>query len=79
MSLEHRKLIVNVHNEDKLSFGHISKNVGECKSVIQSILRKLEETGSYEAKKPLVGLGKQLQVKTDGLIQFTQPLRSGRM
>ena len=51
-SLEIRKLIVKLHNEDKLSTGDISKTVGKSKSVIHSILRKLEEIGSCEAKKP---------------------------
>ena len=32
--------------------GDISKTVGKSKSVIHSILRKLGETGSCEAKKP---------------------------
>ena len=40
-----------LHDEDKLSIGDISKIVGKSKSVIHSILRKLEETRSYEAKK----------------------------
>ena len=52
-SLELRKLIVKLGNEDKLSIGDISKTVGKSKSVILSILRKLEETGSCETKKPL--------------------------
>ena len=51
-SLELRKLIVKLRNEDKLSIGDISKTVGKSKGVIHSILRKLEETGSREAKKP---------------------------
>ena len=46
-------MIVNLHNEDKLSSGDISKTVWKSKSVIHSILRKSEETGSCEAKKPL--------------------------
>ena len=50
-SLELRKLIVKLRNEDKLSIGNILKTVGKSKSVIHSILRKLEETGSCEAKK----------------------------
>ena len=50
-SLELRKVIVKLRNEDKLSIGDISKTVGKSKSVIHSILRKLEETGSCEAKK----------------------------
>ena len=51
-SLELRKLIVKLCNEDELSIKDISKTVGESKSVIHSILRKLEETGSCNAKKP---------------------------
>ena len=51
-SLELRKLIVKLHNEDKLSIGDISKAVRKSESVIHSILRKLVETGSCEAKKP---------------------------
>ena len=47
ISLELRKLIVKLRNEDKL---FISNIVGKSKSVIHSILRKLEETGSCEAK-----------------------------
>ena len=52
-SLELRKLIVKLRNEDKLSIGDISKTVGKSKSVIHSILRKLDETGSCEANKPI--------------------------
>ena len=51
-SLEREKLIVKLHNEDKLSIGDISKTVGKSKYVIHSILRKLEKTGSCEAKIP---------------------------
>ena len=51
-SLELGKLIVKLRNEDKLSIGDISKTVGKSESVIHSILRKLEETGSCEANKP---------------------------
>ena len=50
-SLELRKLIVKLCNEDKLSIRDISKTVGKFKSIIHSILRKLDETGSCEAKK----------------------------
>ena len=50
-SLELRKLIVKLCNEDKLSIRDILKTVGKSKSAIYSILRKLEETGSCEAKK----------------------------
>ena len=57
--MELRKLIVKLCNEDKLSIGDISKTVGKYKSVIHSILRKLEETGSCEVKKThLAGQGK---------------------
>ena len=49
-SLELRKLIVKLCNEDKLLIGDISKTVGKSKSVIHSILR-LEETRSFEVKK----------------------------
>ena len=61
-SLELRKLIVKLRNKDKLSIGVISKTVGKSKSIIHSIgkprdtlcerERKLEETGSFETKKP---------------------------
>ena len=51
-SLELRKPIVNLRNEVKLLIGDISKTEEKSKSVIHSILRKLEETGSCEAKKP---------------------------
>ena len=51
-SLELRKRIVKLRNENKLFIGDISKTVGKSKSVIHSILRKLEKTGSCEAKKP---------------------------
>ena len=51
-SLKLRKLIVKLCNEGKLSIGDISKIVGKSKSVIHSILRKLEETGLCETKKP---------------------------
>ena len=50
--VELRKLIVKLHNEDKFSIGDFSKTLGKSKSVIHSILRKLEETGSCEAKRP---------------------------
>ena len=50
-SLELRKLIVKLRNEDKLSTGNISKTVGKSKSIFHSILRKLVETGSCETKK----------------------------
>ena len=52
ISLELRKLRVKSRKEDKLSTGDISKTVEKSKSVIHCILRKLEETGSCEAKKP---------------------------
>ena len=51
-SLELKKLIVKLCYEDKLLIGDISKTVGKPKSVIHSILRKLEEIGAWEVKKP---------------------------
>ena len=51
-SLELRKRRVKLHNGNKVWNGDISKTVGKSKSVIHSILRKLEETGSCETKKP---------------------------
>ena len=48
-SLELRKLILKLHNEDELSIGNISETVGKSESII---LGRLEETGSCEAKKP---------------------------
>ena len=51
-SLELRKLIVKLCNEDKLSIRDIPKTVWKSKSFIHSILRKLEETVSCETKKP---------------------------
>ena len=36
----------------KINYVDISNTVGKCKSVIHSILRKHEKTGSCEAKKP---------------------------
>ena len=50
-SLELKKLIVKLRNEDKLLIGDISKTVVKSKSIIHSILRKLEETESCEARK----------------------------
>ena len=52
ISFELRKLIVKLHNEDKLLIGDISKTQRKSECVIHSILRKTEETGSCEAKKP---------------------------
>ena len=52
------KLIVKLYNKDKLSIGDSSKTVGKSKSVIHSILRKLEETGSCKAKEPPSSLKK---------------------
>ena len=46
----------------------IFQRLGKSKSIILSILRKLEETALCEAKKRLAGLGKLLKEKTDGLI-----------
>ena len=62
-SLELRKLVVQLSNEDKLSIRDSSKTVGKSKSVIHCILRKLEETVSCEGK------GKLLQWKTDWLVK----------
>ena len=56
-SLELRKLIVKLRNEDKLSVGDISK------IAVHSILRKLEETGSCGAKNLLARPGKLLQTE----------------
>ena len=53
-SLELRKLIVKLRNENKLSTEEISKTVGKSKSIIHSILRRPEETGACEGKKPPV-------------------------
>ena len=52
ISLELKRLIVKLCNEDKLLTGDISKMVGKLKSVIHHILKKLKETGSCVAKKP---------------------------
>ena len=51
-SLELRELIVKIRNEDKHSFGDIANIVKKSKSVIHGILKKFDETGSCEAKKP---------------------------
>ena len=51
-SLELKKLIVKLRNDDKVSMEDISKNLGKSKSVIHRTLRKLEATVSCEAKKP---------------------------
>ena len=51
-SLEVRELIVKLRNEDKHSIGEISNIVKKSKSVVHGILKKFEESGSYEAKKP---------------------------
>ena len=47
--MEFRKLIVKLRNEYKHLIGDISKTVGKSKSVFHCILRKLDETESYEA------------------------------
>ena len=65
-SLKLEKLIVNLRNEDRVSIGDILKTVGKSKSVIHSILRKLEKTASCETT--WVGIGKLMQRKTDGLV-----------
>ena len=64
-SLELRKLIVKICNEDKLSIRDISKTVEKSKSVIHSILRKL---GHVKPRNYLASLQKLLQEKTDGLV-----------
>ena len=51
-SLQLRKLIVKLRNEDKHLIGDISKIARKSKSVIHSISRKLEETRSCKTKKP---------------------------
>ena len=51
-SLELRELIVKLRNEDKHSIGDIANIVKKSKSVIHGILKKFDETGSCEAKKP---------------------------
>ena len=51
-SLGLRKLTVKLCIEDKLSIGDISKSVWISKSFIHGVLRKIQETGSCEAKKP---------------------------
>ena len=51
-SLELRKLILKLCNEGKPLIRDILKPVGKFKSIIHSILRKLEETGSCVAKEP---------------------------
>ena len=65
--MELRKLIVKLRNEDKLSTGDISKTVGKSKSVIHSILRKLEETGLCETQK-LSGKSMKTIAREDGWI-----------
>ena len=57
--MELRKPIVKLRNEDKLLIGDILKSVEKSISVIHSILRKLEETGSCKAKKPADRLRKK--------------------
>lgn len=51
-SLEVRELIVKLRHEDKHSICDIANIAKKSKSVIHSILKKFEETGSCEAKKP---------------------------
>ena len=43
---------MKLRNEDKYSIGDIANIVKKCKSVIHGILKKFDETGSCEAKKP---------------------------
>ena len=63
-SSEIRKLIVKLRNEGKHSIGEISNIVKKSKSVIHSILKKSEETGSCEAKKS-PGRPRKTTAKTD--------------
>ena len=51
-SLELRELTVKLRNEDKHSIGDIANIVKKSKSVIHGILKKFDETGLCEAKKP---------------------------
>ena len=46
-SLEVRKLIVKLRNEDQRSIGEIANIVKKSKSVILGILKKFKETGSW--------------------------------
>ena len=73
-SLELRKLIVKLCNEDKLLIGDISKTVGKSKSVIHSTSSKLKETGSCEAKNPTVRPRKS----TDGLVMSQKKKKKDR-
>ena len=63
-SLEVRKLIVKLLNEDKHSIGEIANIAQKSKSIIHGILKKFEETGSREAKKS-PGISKKITAKTD--------------
>ena len=68
-SLEFRKLIVKLCNEDELSIRDISKTGGKSKSILHSIFKKnLKELGHVKPRNHLAGLGKLLQGKTDGLV-----------
>ena len=63
-SLERRKLIIKLRNEDKHSIGEITNIVKKSKDVIHGILKKFEETGSWEAKKS-PGRPRKTTAKTD--------------
>ena len=67
--MELRKLIVNLRKEDELSINGTSTTLGKSKSGIHSILRKLEETGSWEAKKP-VGMSRKTTAMEDRWIGY---------
>ena len=54
-------------NSQGVYLGDISKTVGKSKSVIHCILRKLEETWSYEAQKPH-GRHSKITAREDRLI-----------
>ena len=64
-TLEIRKLIVKLCNEDNLLIRDISKTVWKSKSVIYSILRKLKETGSCKAKNTPPGRPRKTTARED--------------
>ena len=76
-SLEVRKLIVKLRNEDKHSIGEIVNIVKKSKSVIHGILKKFEETRSCAAKKS-PGRARKTNAKTNlpklfwGFATYTQ-------
>ena len=75
-SSEVRKLILKLRNEDKHSIDEIANIVKKSNSIIHGILKKFEETGSYEAKKS--GRPRKTTAKTDlpklfwGFATYTQ-------